>query len=105
MNELVKLVLFVLEENSNEIRVQRFQGYGRWHYILVPKKESEELYGSVKKRGWGAVPVKATTGVTAWKTSVFPMKGKGYMFALKQAIRSRENISEDDMMSVTLKVL
>ena len=51
-------------------------GKTSWHFITLPKTESEQIkfFASGIKRGWGSVRVEARIGGTSWKTSLFPSK-------------------------------
>ncbi len=56
--------------------------------------------------GWGSLPVRATIGITTWKTSIFSnKKTRTYLLPLKAEIRKQENIAEGDDIKVTLEVL
>jgi hypothetical protein len=90
-------------------KVWRYQEFGGWHFLNVPRAESQEikeLFSGVKRRGWGAVPVNVTIGATTWKTSIFPSKKEGvYLLALKKEVREKENINEDDTINVNMHIL
>lgn len=56
-----------------------------WHFVTLPIEQSEEIKffhegQSFKKRGWGAVKVRATIGTTSWETSIFPTKNQTHIF-------------------------
>lgn len=78
-----------------------------WHFISLPKELAESIrakHGSTAK-GWGSLPVEATIGKTAWKTSIFPDKKEGtYLLPVKADVRKREGISAGDMVQVALSV-
>lgn len=78
-----------------------------WHFISVPKKESEDIKkGSKVKTGFGSVPVIVTIGKTNWKTSVFPDKRSGtYLLPLKAEVRKKESIFSEDTISLTIKLI
>ena len=88
-------------------KVFLWSGMAAWHFIGVPKKQSEEikkLFGT-KARGWGSLPVEITLGKTRWKTSIFPDKKSGtYLLPLKAAIRKKEGASYDGTVSFLLNV-
>ena len=78
-----------------------------WHFVYVPKKQSEEIKKSfgTPKRGWGSIPIIATIGKTAWKTSIFPDKQSGgYLLPLKAGVRKNEQIFSDDSISFSLTI-
>ena len=88
-----------------------------WHFLSVPKKQSEEIkkmFGAMK-RGWGSLPVEVTVGKTSWKTSIFPASAKAsagrpdkksgvYLLPLKADVRKKEGISVGDTISFLLKI-
>lgn len=83
-------------------------GMARWHFIALPKKESEEIKKrfSAKKRGWGSLPVAVTIGKTKWKTSLFPDRKEGaYVLPVKAGVRQKEGIvaGEDIVLSLTVR--
>ncbi len=78
-----------------------------WHFVSVPKKESEEIKNNFGKqrRGWGSIPVTVTMGKTAWETSIFPDKKSGtYILPLKSAVRKAERVSKGDIVRLTLQL-
>lgn len=78
-----------------------------WHFLTLPKKESEEMqkrFGTAK-RGWGSLPVTVTIGKTSWNTSVFPDKKSGaYILPLKAKVRKDERIGVGDIVNFTVVV-
>ncbi len=94
-------------KNSYSIRAKVFkwQGQAAWHFIGVPKKESEEIkkhFGSASK-GWGSLPVIVTLGETSWNTSIFPDRKLGvYLLPLKSAVRKKECISEGSIVKIAI---
>lgn len=97
-------------KNTYKIRSRVFlwQGKAAWHFVGIPKEQSDELkkYFGKNARGWGSIPVTITIGKTTWKTSIFPDKKSGtYLLPLKEIIRKKEKISEGDMLEFLLKVL
>jgi hypothetical protein len=88
-------------------QVWLYPGKAAWHFVTLPKKESEtikELFGDMKL-GWGSVPVTVTVGETSWNTSIFPDKKAGaYLLPLKSEVRKKEKIHEGDMLAFTIKV-
>src|SRR3989344_3786402 len=78
-----------------------------WHFITVPKKQSEEIkkqFGKVR-RGWGSVRVRVTIGKTSWDTSIFPDSKIGaYILPVKAEVRNKERISAGSKVKVKLVV-
>lgn len=73
-----------------------------WHFITVPKKESETIKSKIKmRRGFGSVKVKVQIGDTKWSTSIFPDSKSGtYVLPIKAKVRHDEGIEEGDSVSV-----
>ena len=88
-------------------KVFLYPGMTGWHFVGVPKKESEEIKKGVKvKAGFGSVPVIVTIGKTKWKTSVFPDKRSGtYLLPLKAGVRKKENIYAEDIISLNIELI
>ncbi|MEK7132256.1 MAG: DUF1905 domain-containing protein [Patescibacteria group bacterium] len=84
-----------------------YPGMAGWHFMSVPKKQSEEirkLFGAMK-RGWGSLPVMVTIGKTSWKTSIFPdKKVNAYLLPLKANVRKKENVSAGDIITFSLEI-
>jgi hypothetical protein len=82
-----------------------YQGTAAWHFITVPKKESNILKESKDKikRGWGSIPIKVTIGKTSWKTSVFPdKKSSYYLLPIKKEVRIKEDLYADETIAIKL---
>jgi hypothetical protein len=74
-----------------------YPGMGGWRFLLLPKKQGQEIkknFGANAK-GWGSLPVSVTVGKTMWQTSIFPDKQSGsYLLPLKAKVRQAEGISD-----------
>ena len=84
-----------------------YPGMAAWHFITVPKKQTDEIKKSFghKARGWGSLPVVVSIGKTKWKTSIFPDKKSGtYLLPLKAEIRKKEGIYNGDVVNFTIEV-
>ena len=58
------------------------------------------------RRGFGSVRVSATTGVTTWKTSIFPDGKTGtYLLPVKKAVRQAASLRVDHGFMVSLKLV
>lgn len=84
-----------------------YPGMAGWHFISVPKKQSEEikkLFADMK-RGWGSLPVAVTIGKTSWKTSIFPDKQSGtYLLPVKAHVRKKEAIMARESVSLSIQI-
>lgn len=88
-------------------KVWLYPGDAAWHFITVPKKESEDIkkrFGA-KKRGWGSLPVVVQVGETEWKTSIFPDSKSGtYILPLKAVVRRKEGLFEGEIADTLIDV-
>ena len=85
-----------------------YPGDGSWHFITVPKKESEKVRGIAQKakRGWGSVKVHAKIRKTVFATSVFPDTRSGtYLLPVKMSVRRTEGIDDGDLVKITLELI
>lgn len=98
-----------MRKNTYKMRAEvwLYPGPTPWHFITLPKKQSDEMkkrFAAIK-RGWGALPVTATIGKTSWQTSVFPDKRSGtYLMPLKAQVRKKEEILEGDTVAFTIEM-
>jgi Domain of unknown function (DUF1905) len=93
----------VAVEFSGEIWYWR--GPPPYHFVTVPEEQSVELNAVAAdvSYGWGMIPVRASTGVTEWRTSLFPKDG-GYVVPVKEAVRRAERIDVGDVVDLRLDV-
>ena len=88
-------------------KVFLYPGMAGWHFIGLPKKQSEEIkerFGATA-RGWGSLPVQVTLGKTSWKTSIFPDKKSGtYLLPLKADVRSKEEVAHGDTVDFVIDI-
>lgn len=83
-------------------RVWRWPGVGGWHFVNLPKTLSAKINKTAKSYGAGFVKVKATIGSSSWTTALFPHKeSKGYLLSIKQSIRKKEGIWENDLVGIS----
>ena len=89
-------------------KVVQYPGMGAWHFISVPKKQSDRIksvFGAMK-RGFGSLRVIATVGKSKWKTSIFPdNNAEVYLLPLKAEVRKKEKVKDGDVVSITLEIL
>ena len=85
-----------------------YPGLSGWHFINIPKKESEEIIKSFGKmqRGWGSLPVMVSVGKSTWKTSIFKdKKSNTYLLPLKASIRKEEGIFNRDIIRLKIEII
>ncbi len=77
-----------------------------WHFVSLDKKLSAEIKEAhtVKKKGFGSVPVEITLGKTVWETAIFPSKDGPYILPLKSEVRRKEDVRVEDEISFILKI-
>lgn len=88
-------------------QVLLYPGVAGWHFISIPKKESEKIKKDFNtlKRGWGSIPVIVVLGKTTWKTSIFrDRQSGGYLLPIKSEIRKKEHIFSEDIISFSLTI-
>lgn len=84
-------------------KVKKFTGNMAWHYINVPQTY-DDLNLKVQPKIWGFVRITATVGKTTWETSLLPMGNGSLFIALKAAVRKKEDILEDDTITITYSI-
>jgi len=91
-----------------KMKVWLHDGPAAWHFVTLPKKESDEireLFGGMS-RGWGSLPVRAKLGMTTWETSIFPDKeSEAYILPLKEQIRKSEGVGVGSVVELVLEIL
>lgn len=85
--------------------VWEWRGPAPYHFVTVPEDESAAIRAAAAAvtYGWGMVPVTCEIGGTTWTTSLWPKDGV-YVLPLKDAVRRREGIALDDVVTVRLSI-
>lgn len=80
---------------------------GSWHFLTVPKEQSDEIRAEslAHRGGFGSVKVEARVNGIAWRTSVFPQKSGGYILPVKASVRRDAVISAGDEISLELEIV
>ena len=81
-----------------------------WHLVSIEDEEAAQVKfftdptsTGKKRRGGGAVKVKATIGKTTWETSIFPSKDTGgYFLPIKKQVRTAEKLLADNDGTINL---
>ncbi|MEV0580852.1 MULTISPECIES: DUF1905 domain-containing protein [unclassified Streptomyces] len=86
-------------------RVVEWRGPSPFYFAAVPEEQAADIreVAALATYGWGAVPVDAEIGGTAFTTSLFPRDG-GYLLPLKNAVRKPQNLAAGDDVAVRLTV-
>lgn len=80
---------------------------GRWYFVTIPEEQSHEIRAHAfgNPRGFESVKVSARIGDVAWRTSVFPLNGGGYVLPVKAQVRRDAAIAAGDEVMVELELL
>jgi Domain of unknown function (DUF1905) len=86
-------------------RVVEWRGPAPYYFFAVPDAESADVrdVAPLAGYGWGAIPVEARIGGTAFTTSLFPKDG-AYLLPLKNAVRRPEGLAPGDEVTVAMTV-
>jgi len=79
----------------------------RWFFVTIEGQAAAEikLASLGLTAGFGSLPVRATIGLTTWRTSIFPEhESGGWLLPLKAAVRKAEGIGEGSEIEVTLAI-
>jgi Domain of unknown function (DUF1905) len=88
-----------------------------WHFITISGDVADaiqvtavmhrlETTGGARKRGWGAIKVRAQIGDSIWDTSMFPAKAAGgWMLPVKAAVRKAQGLLAGDNVTVSVTLL
>ena len=85
--------------------VIEWRGPSPYYYVVVPDAVSEEVreLSALVTYGWGAVPVEARIGDSAFTTSLFPKDGR-YLLPLRDAVRTPQGIGVGDQVTVSMEL-
>ena len=80
-----------------------WRGPAPFFFAQVPAEHAAELKRSAKRLsyGWGVIPVQATIGGVAFRTSLIPRDGT-YLLPLKADIRRRTGITAGDCVPIEM---
>ena len=86
-------------------RVIEWRGPSPYYYAEVPPPVSDDIaeVATSVSYGWGAIPVDARIGGTAFSTSLFP-KDARYLLPLRDAVRRAEGIVVNDRVAVEMQL-
>lgn len=95
------------------LSVWRGEGAGRWYFLTVPDAQCDPIRAVrfANPRGFGSVRVEASIPspssgqAVAWRTSVFPLNGGGYLLPIKAEVRKRADLSAGDEVTVDLTLI
>jgi Domain of unknown function (DUF1905) len=85
-----------------------------WHFCTITGDVAEAIHAeaairrieSGRKKGWGAIKVRAEIGESVWETSLFPDKASGgWLLPVKAAVRRAEGLVAGDSVQIGLIVL
>jgi hypothetical protein len=82
-----------------------------WHFLTIDGEVAEAIHAlalmrrleSGRRRGWGAMKVKARIGDTEFETSMFPANElKGWLLPVKAAVRKTEGLVAGDEVTISV---
>jgi hypothetical protein len=76
-----------------------------WHYVALPKELSARLAAgkTMRKKGWGHVPLVATLGKTSWHTALWPKPKDGvYLLVVNKDVRTKEKAYAGDDVKIKI---
>lgn len=89
--------------------IWRYKGPTAWYFVTLPKTAvaaTRGLLGGRRRPGFGSIRVVATLGDTTWPTSIFPDRvSSGYILPIKALVRKLEDLDEDQVVKVHLRVV
>ncbi|HLL60931.1 MAG TPA: DUF1905 domain-containing protein [Candidatus Nitrosocosmicus sp.] len=77
-------------------KLEMFEPPAAWTYIPIPSDKIPH----VRPGGWGSIPIMATVGESTWKTSLFPLKNRGYFIPIKQMILKKEKLEAGELITI-----
>jgi hypothetical protein len=98
----------VIVEFEAELWVWEARRDDGWTFVSLPADASEEIRDLTggQRRGFGAVRVRVSIGVTTWKTSIFPDSTRGsYVLPIKRDVRKAESLAAGDVAAVTVELV
>ncbi|MEV0274019.1 MAG: DUF1905 domain-containing protein [Hamadaea sp.] len=78
-----------------------------WTFVSLPADVSQEIRELTDgpRRGFGAVRVQVTIGLSTWATSIFPDSKSGcYVLPVKKAVRRAEELHPGEVAHVSVEV-
>ncbi|MEV6298200.1 DUF1905 domain-containing protein [Actinoplanes sp. NPDC051861] len=86
-----------------EGEIFEWRGPAPYYFVAMSEVDSAELKEEARSLiYWGQVPVRVVIGETEFRTALFPKDGR-YLVPLKDAVRAAEDLSEGDVVAVTLR--
>ena len=81
-----------------------WRGPSPYYFVTVPENHCRKLkaISGLVTYGWGMIPVTARIGRTEWTTSLFPKDGL-YIVPLKDKVRTAEQLSQGDRVTIRLR--
>jgi uncharacterized protein DUF1905 len=77
-----------------------------WTFVSLPAEASEVIGEQTGPRhGFGSLRVRATIGGSAWTTSIFPDRTRGYVLPVKRAVRTKEHLVPGDTATVRVELV
>lgn len=87
--------------------IWKYKGPAGWTFVTVPKNISSKIRkkSGFDEEGWGRLKAVAQIGKTEWTTAIwFDTKVGSYLLPVKADVRKKEKITNDLIVSVSLKI-
>lgn len=81
-------------------QVEKSEGKGGWHYVLLPEPVRDQLKSQSGKNG--NVPVLVTIGQTTYSSTTMSMGQQRWFVAINASVRKAESISNNDVAHIAI---
>lgn len=90
---------------SFSAEIWHWRGPAPFHFVSVPKRESDEIaaLGSRVSYGWGAITVTCEFEGYEWETVIFPKDGL-YVLPIKKEVREKFGLGVGDSIKVEMVI-
>jgi hypothetical protein len=88
-----------------QAKVWQHASPGGWYFVSLPAEIAQEIRENLKwqEEGWGRLKATARIGKSEWETAIwFDTILKTYLLPLKAAIRQKENLDADKVISALI---
>jgi hypothetical protein len=97
------LVQWITVEWVFDGEIFEWRGPAPFFFVAMSEADSADLKEEARSLiYWGQVPVHVVIGGTEFRTALFPKDGR-YLVPVKDAVRKAEDLSEGDVVAVTLR--
>jgi len=85
--------------------VIQWRGPSPYYFVTMPDEPAAAIHGIAKavSYGWGCIPARVRIDDAVFTTALIPKDGR-YLVPLKDAVRRRLGVSDDDVVAVELSI-